>query len=76
VIALNALWGLIGTLRFGTLDWTLTLLFAASGVVGVLAGGRLAGRLPDRTLRLAFALLIAGVAVYTFGHSFTALLCT
>jgi uncharacterized membrane protein YfcA len=73
-IALNALWGLIGNLRFGTLDWTLTLLFAAGGVVGVLAGGKLAWRLPDRTLRVAFALLIVGVAVYTFARSLTTLL--
>jgi uncharacterized membrane protein YfcA len=73
-IALNALWGLIGNLRFGTLDWTLTLLFAAGGVLGVLAGGKLAGRLPDRTLRVAFALLIVGVAVYTFARSLTTLL--
>ena len=75
-IALNALWGLIGNLRFGTLDWTLTLLFAAGGVLGVLAGGKLAGRLPDRTLRVAFALLIVGVAVYTFARSLTTMLAT
>jgi uncharacterized membrane protein YfcA len=75
-IALNALWGLVGNLGFGTLDWTLTLLFAAGGVVGVLAGGKLAGRLPDGTLRIALALLIAGVAVYTLGRSFAALLGT
>jgi len=74
VIALNALWGLIGNLRFGTLDWTLTLLFGVGGVVGVLVGGKVAGRLPDRSLRVAFALLIVGVAVYTFARSSTALL--
>ena len=47
-ISLNALWGIIGNLQLGTLDWTLTLLFAAGGVLGVLAGGKLAGRLPYR----------------------------
>lgn len=73
-ISLNALWGLIGNLRLGTLDWTLTALFAVGGVVGVLAGGKLSGRLPERTLRTAFAVLIVGVAVYTFGRSVTALL--
>ena len=31
-------------------------------------------RLPDRTLRVALSLLLAGVAVYTFGRSFAALL--
>jgi uncharacterized membrane protein YfcA len=69
-------WALIGNLRFGTFDWTLTLLFAAGGVVGVLAGGKLAGRLPDRKVRVAFALLIVGVAVYTFSRSLTTLIGT
>jgi len=74
IIALNALWGLIGNLQLGTLDWTLTVLFALGGVAGVLAGGKLAGRLPDRALRVAFALIIVAVAVYTFGRSAAALL--
>ena len=68
------MWGLIGNLRFGTLDWTLTFLFAVGGVVGVLAGGKLAWRLPERTLSVSFAILIVGVAVYTFSHSLTAIL--
>ena len=73
-ISLNALWGLIGNLRLGTLDWTITALFALGGLVGVLAGGKLAGRLPDRALRAAFAVLVVGLAVYTFGRSLTSLL--
>ncbi len=73
-IALNALWGLLGSLRFGALDLGLTLLFAIGGLVGVMAGGRLAHRLPERTLRSAFALLIVGVAVYTFARSVSSLL--
>jgi uncharacterized protein len=73
-ISLNAMWGLIGNLRLGTLDWTVTALFAIGGVVGVLAGGKLSGRLPERTLRTAFAALIVGVAIYTFGRSLTTLL--
>jgi uncharacterized membrane protein YfcA len=73
-ISLNALWGLLGNLQFGTLDLTLTALFGVGGVVGVLSGGKLAGRLPDRTLRAAFAVLVVGLAVYTFGRSMTSLL--
>ncbi len=73
-ISLNALWGLLGNLRLGTLDWPLTALFAVGGVLGVLAGGKLSGRLPDRTLRTMFAVLVVGVALYTFGRSVTALL--
>jgi uncharacterized membrane protein YfcA len=74
VISLNALWGLLGNLRLGALDWGLTMLFAAGGVAGVLIGGKLAGRLPDRTLRAAFALVVVGLAMYTFGRSVTTLL--
>jgi uncharacterized membrane protein YfcA len=33
------------------------------------AGGKLAGRVPDRALRSAFALIIVGVAIYTFARS-------
>src|SRR5262249_3630313 len=73
-ISLNALWGLIGNLQFGTLDLTLTALFAIGGVIGVLTGGKLAGRLPDQTLRAAFAVLVVGLAIYTFGRSMTSLL--
>lgn len=73
-ISLNALWGLLGNLRLGSLDWTLTILFALGGSVGALSGGKLSGRLPDRTLRAAFALLVVGLAMYTFGRSVTTLL--
>jgi uncharacterized membrane protein YfcA len=73
-ISLNALWGLIGNLRLGTLDWTLTAIFALGGIVGVLAGGKLSGRVPEGTLRAAFAVLVVGMAAYTFCRSATALL--
>ena len=56
-IPLNALWGLLGNLRSGTLDWSLTLLFATGGAAGVLLGTRLSNRLPEHALRAAFALL-------------------
>ncbi len=73
-IALNALWGLLGNLGFGTCDCALTLLFAVGGIAGVLAGGKLAGRLPDRALRNAFALITIGLATVTFSDSVSALL--
>ena len=73
-ISLNSLWGIVGNLRLGGLDWTLTALFGLGGVVGVLTGGKLAGRLPDRSLHSAFAVVIVGVALYTFGRSVSALI--
>lgn len=72
-IALNSLWGLLGNLRLGTFSLTLTLLFALGGLAGVVTGGNLAGRLPERALRMAFAVLIVGVGVYTFVRSAAAL---
>jgi uncharacterized protein len=68
-IALNALWGLLGYARFGDLDWGLAAVFAVGGVLGVIAGGRLAGRVPDRILRHAFAVVIVAIAGYTFIRS-------
>lgn len=73
-IALNAVWGLLGHLRFGGLDWGLTRLFVVGGVIGVLLGGRVADRLPEKGLRTAFALLIVGIALFTFSQSALALI--
>jgi len=68
-IALNSLWGLIGHLRFGGLDWGLTSLFVVGGVIGVVLGGRVADRLPEKGLRTAFAVVIVALALFTFAQS-------
>jgi uncharacterized protein len=73
VIALNALWGLLGNLQLGTLDWGVSLPFALGGIVGVLVGGRVAGHLPERSVRSAFAVVIVLVAIYTFSRNVLAL---
>jgi len=72
-IALNALWGLLGYLHFGDLDWGLTGLFAVGGLLGVVVGGRLAGHVPERALRQALASVIVGIAAYTLLRSAAAL---
>ena len=76
VIALNAVWGVLAYLQLGGLDWALTGLFATGGLLGVLLGGRVAGHLPDRALRTAFAGLIVGIAIYTFVRSAAGLVGT
>lgn len=68
-IALNAVLGLLGHPRFGGLDRGLTLLFGIGGLIGVLVGSKLAGRVPEKGLRIGFALLIVGVAAFTFVRS-------
>jgi uncharacterized membrane protein YfcA len=75
-IALNALWGLLGHLGFGDLDWGIAALFVAGGFVGVAVGGALAGRVPETRLRQTFAALIVLVAIYTFARSASSLLAT
>jgi hypothetical protein len=44
------------------------------GLVGVVTGGKLAARFPDRALRSAFAVPVGGLAMYTFGRGMTTLL--
>jgi len=58
VIAINALTGFVGYLDQITVDWGFMVGFTACAVAGILAGGRLAGRLPARTLRRAFAIFL------------------
>ena len=58
VIAINALAGFVGYLDQITVDWGFMAGFTACAVAGILAGSRLAGRLPARTLRRAFAIFL------------------
>jgi uncharacterized membrane protein YfcA len=65
VIAVNSTVGLAARISTASIEWGVTLPFAVAAIAGVLAGGRLAGRLdPERSLRWFAALLVA-VAVYT-----------
>lgn len=54
VIAMKSLGGLAGYLSSVSLDWGLVLAVTAAAVVGSVAGGRLAGRIPEATLRKGF----------------------
>jgi uncharacterized membrane protein YfcA len=75
-IAVNAFWGLLGHLQFGTVDVPLTAVFVLGGLLGLVVAGRLAGRLPERHLRLSFAVLVLAIAIYTFARSAAALVGT
>jgi uncharacterized membrane protein YfcA len=57
-----------------TLNWALVGAFTAAAVIGVLAGGRLAGRASPQRLSAAFTVLIVAVAGYTLTRSLPALL--
>ncbi len=62
VIALNSASGLFGNLLFGHVELGLAVPLVAGGAVGIFAGSRLAGKLPERTLRQLFALLLVVLA--------------
>lgn len=70
VIALNAAAALLGHLRFGGIDLTVTLLFLVGGTAGSLLGSRLSGQIDERRLRQGFAGLITLVAVYMLARTF------
>ena len=74
VITINSAVALASRIATTTIDWAVTIPFTISAVVGVLVGGRLAGRLdPQKSLRW-FALLLVGVAVYTAAKAIVGLL--
>lgn len=54
VIAMKSFAGLAGYLATVHIDWTLAALVTAAAVAGSLAGGRLAGRIPETVLRKGF----------------------
>lgn len=58
--------------RIGThvsIDWTVTLLFAAGSAVGGMLGGPLSAKARPSTLTLIFAALLGGVAAVTLGNT-------
>lgn len=63
VIAMKSAAGVLGYLSSTTIDWPLALAVTAVAVVGSVAGGRLAGRVRQETLRKAFAWFVAGMSV-------------
>jgi uncharacterized protein len=63
VIALKSGAGLLGYLASTPIDWELAGLVTAAAVVGSVAGGRLAGRIPETALRRAFGWFVLVMAV-------------
>jgi uncharacterized protein len=76
VIAVNSVAALAARAGHGSLalDWTVIGAFTGAAVIGVLAGGGLAGRASPQRLSAAFTLLIVMVAGYTLTRSLPGLL--
>jgi uncharacterized membrane protein YfcA len=64
VIAVSSVEGLVFRLSSG-IDWRIAIPFTLSGVLGVLIGARLAGRVPANRLIQWFIWLLVAVALYT-----------
>jgi uncharacterized membrane protein YfcA len=64
VITMNAAAGTIGYLGQVTLPYTLLLPFTGVAVIGILVGTGAAQRVPQQTLRRAFAVLLLLVATF------------
>ncbi|MFH9725068.1 sulfite exporter TauE/SafE family protein [Streptomyces sp. NPDC017254] len=68
VIAMKSFAGLAGHLSGVEIDWRLALTVTATAVVGSLVGGRLAGRIPQDTLRTAFGWFVVVMGVFVLAQ--------
>ena len=66
-VAALAIPGTLTHWYLGHIDWTLAVLLAIGVVPGAIIGARLTGRASDRSVRLAFAILLAVVGVWLAG---------
>lgn len=64
VIAIASAAGLATHLGAGAIAVAVTVYFVLGGIAGTLVGSRLAGRVPERTLRRGFATLVFVLASY------------
>ena len=62
VLVMQTTAGFVGHLHAGGVDWHLALAVTGLAVVGVLIGGRLAGRVKAQVLRLAFGWFVVAMA--------------
>ncbi|MFG1889439.1 sulfite exporter TauE/SafE family protein [Micromonospora sp. NPDC049051] len=68
VIAMKSFAGLAGYLSTVDIDPGLATAVTAAAVVGSLAGGRLAGRVPEAVLRAAFGWFVAAMGVFVLAQ--------
>lgn len=73
VITINAVIALGSRLDAGSIDWGTVIPFTIASLAGVIAGGRLAGKVDSSVLQRWFVWLLVAVAVYTAASSIVAL---
>ena len=64
VISLNCAAGVLGQLRYVSLDWALTLAFLSVAIVGMFMGQLLARRLSSQALQRGFAWAIIVLGLF------------
>ncbi|MEO5608093.1 MAG: sulfite exporter TauE/SafE family protein [Ornithinibacter sp.] len=69
VITMNSAAGLAGHLASTALDWPFALSVTALAVVGAVAGGLCAGRVPQAKLRTAFGWFVLAMGALVLGQS-------
>lgn len=74
VITINSIVALGARLGSSVIEWSVAVPFTIAAIAGVLAGKRVADRLPAVTMLRWFAGLLVGVALYTAGRSVAGLL--
>jgi uncharacterized membrane protein YfcA len=69
IISLNSMGGLLGHWREAGTNWTITLLFLAAAVVGMLAGVPIARRISAPALNRGFAVFVMIVAMFVIAQN-------
>jgi hypothetical protein len=64
VIACNSASGFVSHLGETPTPWLLAAVFSAIAAAGVLVGGKIASRLPEKILRQSFAVLVLATAAF------------
>jgi uncharacterized membrane protein YfcA len=69
VIAMNTVAGYVGYLGTVDVPWTIVWMFGSLAALGILAGTALLPRVPQATLKRAFAVLLVAVSMFTLLRS-------
>jgi uncharacterized membrane protein YfcA len=64
IIAMNSIAGFLGHIGSGSMDWMVTMVFTAAGLLGTFSGMKLSSRLSSSKLQKAFAVFVIGLAIF------------